>query len=182
MPIQPTIRPARWPDDEAQLHELDTSYITPTIYRVRQDALSFNLDAEMVNPPIYKTYGSAIREGERVRQMDYVAVAELDGALIGIVAADLSEWNRRVQIERMYIAPRFRGQGVGRALMDSAIAFARSIGSWCVWLETQNINYPAVQFYQRCGFKLCGMDTHLYDVATQTLDETALYFALDLTT
>jgi len=148
---------------------------------VRRGALSFTLEAETVEPPLRKTYGDAIREVDQVRQMGHVVVAELDGAVIGIIAANLSEWNRRVQIERCYVAPQARGQGVGRALMDSAIAFGRSIGSWCVWLETQNTNYPAVQFYQRYGFTLCGLDTRLYDEAWQTLDETALYFALDLT-
>ena len=112
--------------------------------------------------------------------MRHVDVAERDGALIGICAADLSEWNQRVQIERMYLSPEARGQGVGRALLTSAIDFARSIGSWCVWLETQNTNYPAIQFYQRCGFRLCGLDQRLYDPAYNTLDETAVYFVPDL--
>jgi ribosomal protein S18 acetylase RimI-like enzyme len=47
-------------------------------------------------------------------------------------------------------------------------------------VETQNTNYPAIQFYQRYGFKLCGLDERLYDPATQSIEETALFFALDL--
>ena len=32
----------------------------------------------------------------------------------------------------------------------------------CSWLETQNVNYPAAQFYRRLGFRLCGLDETLY--------------------
>jgi len=48
--------------------------------------------------------------------------------------------------------------------------------------ETQNVNYPAVQFYLRMGFRLCGLDETLYRPGDPHLmpDETALYFARDL--
>jgi GNAT superfamily N-acetyltransferase len=180
MSISPTIRPVRWPDDEAGLERIDTSFTTDLFYRVQRQVLSFSLIAEAVDPPIVKSYGSAIREPERLRYMGHVAVAERSGELIGICAADLSAWNQRVQIERMYISPEARGQGVGKALLITAIEYARSIGSWCVWLETQNVNYPAIQFYRRCGFRLCGLDERLYDPAYNTLSETAVYFVLDL--
>jgi ribosomal protein S18 acetylase RimI-like enzyme len=53
----------------------------------------------------------------------------------------------------------------------------------CLWLETQNINYPAVQFYRRMGFRLCGLDETLYRPGMPGLlpAEVALYFSRDLT-
>jgi ribosomal protein S18 acetylase RimI-like enzyme len=38
----------------------------------------------------------------------------------------------------------------------------REPATGCLWLETQNVNYPAVQFYRRMGFRLCGLDETLY--------------------
>jgi ribosomal protein S18 acetylase RimI-like enzyme len=32
----------------------------------------------------------------------------------------------------------------------------------CLWLETENVNYPAIGFYRRAGFRLCGLDDILY--------------------
>ena len=180
MPNSFTIRSVRWPDDEAGLAQIETSFSTDRIYRVQRGDLSFGLVTEPVDPPLYKSYGGAGREPERLRQMGHVYVAEQDGVLVGICAADLSEWNQRVQIERMYLSPAWRGKGIGRALLTTAIDYARSIGSWCVWLETQNVNYPAIQFYQRLGFRLCGLDQRLYDPKYNKLDETAVYFVLDL--
>jgi ribosomal protein S18 acetylase RimI-like enzyme len=180
--VSPTIRPVRWPDDEAGLALIDTSFATAQIYRVEQSALSFCLIEEVADPPLNKSYGSVLADADRLRRMGHVVVADLAGELIGVVAADLSGWNGRVQIDHLRVSPKARGQGVGRALLSSAITFARNIGAWCVWLETQNTNYAAVQFYQRCGFRLCGLDRRLYDPRTQLIEETALFFALDLTT
>jgi GNAT superfamily N-acetyltransferase len=163
------------------LGALDTSFSAPVVYRVRRDALSFCLEEEAVDPPLRKSYGSILADVARIRRLGHVVVAELDGALVGVVAADLATWNRRVQIEHLYVAASVRGRGVGRALVDSVVAYARDVRSWCVWAETQNTNYPAVQFYRRCGFQLCGLDERLYDPETQSIDETALFFALDLT-
>jgi GNAT superfamily N-acetyltransferase len=114
--------------------------------------------------------------------MRHVVVAESEGRPVGVVAADLSDWNRQVQIEHLYVAAGWRGRGIGRALVDSVVGFAREVGTWCVWLETQNTNYPAVQFYLRYGFQLSGLDERSYDPATQPFEETALFFALDLPT
>lgn len=176
----PAIRPVRWPDDEPQLQTIDTSFTTPRVYRVRRDALSFSLVAETVDPPIRKSYGSLLAYAEQLRQMRHVAVAEVGHTLVGAVAADLTTWNRRLQVEHCYVAPQWRGRGVGRALIASVVAFARGIHARCVWLETQNTNYPAVQFYRRLGFRLCGLDERLYDLDTPEGKETALFFALDV--
>jgi ribosomal protein S18 acetylase RimI-like enzyme len=71
-------------------------------------------------------------------------------------------------------------QGVGRQLVEAALAYARSRAARCLWLETTNLNYPATQFYRRAGFRLCGWDESLYDPAGPTCGEIALFMAYDL--
>lgn len=176
-----SIRPIRWPGDERKLATIDTSFTTDRVYRVERGPLSFRLAAETVDPPVRKSYCSWLRaDFDRLRQIRHVVVAEEDDRLLGMLSADLAAWNRRVQVEDLYVAPEVRGRGIGRALVASAIAVAREVGARCVWLETQNVNYPAVQFYQRLGFRLCGLDERLYDPDTQEMDETALFFVLDV--
>jgi ribosomal protein S18 acetylase RimI-like enzyme len=172
----------RWPGDLAALEALDTSFTTDRVYRVRRGPLSFELVEETVSPPIHKTYPLLRPDFQRLRDMEHVVVAEADGALVGLAAAAFSAWNRRVQVEDFYVAPPARGRGIGRALMDSVVVYARQVGARCVWLETQTINYLAVQFYQHLGFRLCGLDEQIYDPATLDSEEVALFFALDLTT
>jgi ribosomal protein S18 acetylase RimI-like enzyme len=73
--------------------------------------------------------------------------------------------------------------GVGTALLAALDRRARAGGARCLWLETQNINYPAIQFYRRSGFRLCGLDDTLYDPEldpTTGPDEVALFFTRPL--
>jgi ribosomal protein S18 acetylase RimI-like enzyme len=42
------------------------------------------------------------------------------------------------------------------------------------------VNSPAIAFYRRQGFTLCGLDLSLYDPAGSAPGEAALYFVLPL--
>ena len=69
------------------------------------------------------------------------------------------------------------------ALVEALAGHARqATAARCLWLETQNVNYPAVQFYLKMGFRLCGLDETLYQPDDPQLlpGEMALYFARDL--
>jgi ribosomal protein S18 acetylase RimI-like enzyme len=179
------LRPARWPDDEARLAALDTSFETDRVYRVHRDPLAFALVEEPVAPPLRKTYPVLRPDAARLRGLGHVRVAEAGGVLVGLVAAAHATWNRRVEVEDLYVAPAARRRGVARALLHSVVTYARAVGARCVWLETQTVNYPAVQVYRRLGFRLCGLDESLYDPeppARPERPEVALFFALDLTT
>jgi GNAT superfamily N-acetyltransferase len=175
------IRSAQWPNDLAALAVLDTAFTTDRIYRVIHDGLCFTLAEEPVEPPLYKEYGSGLECDERLQELDYAAVAEESGALVGFAAAAYERWNRRVTVQHLYVAAGRRGRGIGRALLDGIDAYARSAGARCLWVETQNVNYPAIQFYQRMGFRLCGLDESLYDPAGPGGNEVALFFVRELT-
>lgn len=59
----------------------------------------------------------------------------------------------------LYVAEAYRGLGVGKKLINSALEFAKEDGSVFVQLETAIDNYPAQQLYEAIGFKLQGPDT-----------------------
>src|SRR5207244_1937931 len=127
------------------LEGLDTSFVTDRVYRVQRGELSFELVEERVEPPIRKAYPLRRQDAQRLRGLGHVVVAEMHGAVVGLAAADYKAWNRRVEVENFYVAPAARARGVGRALMESVLAYARTAGARCVWLESQAINYAAVQ-------------------------------------
>jgi ribosomal protein S18 acetylase RimI-like enzyme len=174
------IRPAQWRDDIALLDGLDTSFTTDRIYRVLRDEFSFMLVEEAVDPPLHKDYGSITSQESELRAMEYAAVAEEEGVLAGFAAARYEPWNRRLVVWHLYAAAGRRRRGVGRALINDLDAFARAVGARCLWLETQNVNYPAIQFYRHLGFRLCGLDESLYDPAGPARGEIALFFVRDL--
>ncbi len=84
------------------------------------------------------------------------------------------EWNRRAVIAHLYIDARARGQGIGTRLVQELRALAIEHGARQLFVETQNVNFPAVRFYERNGFTLVGLDTSLYEDAS----EMALFLAI----
>jgi ribosomal protein S18 acetylase RimI-like enzyme len=175
-----TLRSALWPQDERVLSALDTGFVTDRIYRLVSEGFSVRLVEEVVTPPLRKRYEFDPANLEERQNWDFTAIAEEEGQLAGFAAAQYVAWNRRVVLWHLYVMPSYRRRGVGRQLLDALDAFAQSVNARCLWLETQNINYPAIQFYRRSGFTLCGFDNTLYDPETLTQEEVAVFFAREV--
>lgn len=78
-----------------------------------------------------------------------------NGDPVGIAGTFVEEDGRRWLIS-MWIDPGSRGQGVGRALVDTVVGFARSAGSSELFLEVTHDNNAARLLYERCGFVATG--------------------------
>lgn len=52
----------------------------------------------------------------------------------------------------LFVAPQGRGRGVGEALLQAALEFARASGAKGMQLETAVDNYPAQRLYERLGW------------------------------
>ncbi len=76
-------------------------------------------------------------------------VAEEGGKIIGYLIA----WGtQEVHIANIAVAPESRRSGVGTALMQQVLAFARKQKAAGVYLEVRFSNIGAQRFYQRFGF------------------------------
>jgi ribosomal protein S18 acetylase RimI-like enzyme len=171
------LRPVQLPADRSALLALDRSFTTERIYRVERAIDGFMLAEAPVDPPLRKTFPLADDLGaERAWRDGFVA--EVMGEVVGFAAYTHQHWNHRAELRHLYVAPRMRRHGVGRQLVGEVVARARQAGMRCVWLETSNVAYPAIQFYRSVGFELCGLDTSLY--GGEQAGETALYFMLPL--
>lgn len=56
----------------------------------------------------------------------------------------------------MWVDPTYRRAGVGRQLIDSVVDWARERGMWVLKLMVTSVNSGAIEFYQRCGFRMTG--------------------------
>ena len=103
--------------------------------------------------------------------------AEVNEKLAGRIKM-LRWWNRFAYVEDLVVNPEYRGMGIGRALLERGIQWAREHGFPGVMLETQDNNVPACMLYESCGFALCGFDRNVYKAINPNTKETALYWYL----
>lgn len=57
-----------------------------------------------------------------------------------------------IEIARLYARSTFIGKGIGSALMQAALAFARQHEKQWIWLGVWEKNFRAIRFYEKCGF------------------------------
>ena len=173
------LRPLRWPDDRASLLALDTSFTTDRIFHLQQTDYSIKLCEATADPPIHKVY-SLSNAVDLLPGHDWVQIAEHDHEVVGIASMTIEAWNRRAVLQHLYVTREARRIGVGKALVTTAIEAARVRNARCVWVETQTVNYGAVQVYRSMGFEWCGFDASLYDPSDAGVDEVALFFSRDV--
>jgi len=116
----------------------------------------------------------AIKMGEFAKtydsRTDYFAVAELDGKIVGsIVINGLSD--ESAQLRWFLVHPDARGRGLGRKLIESAIAFCREHGFQKVTLWTISELKAAAHLYRQSGFTVTREETHEIWGATRTEQE-----------
>lgn len=105
----------------------------------------------------------AIRLGEFAKtydsRKDYAAVAELEGRIVGAIFINgLSD--ERAQLRWFLVHPDARGRGLGRQLIDGAIAFCRERNFEKVLLWTISELKAAAHLYRQAGFVITREETH----------------------
>jgi len=83
-------------------------------------------------------------------------VAEVDGHVVGVVGAGSGEFSGTVALTSLWVDPRFRGRGVGTALIGAVEDWAKSQDLTQVVLWVTEANRSAERLYERLGFKRTG--------------------------
>ncbi len=84
----------------------------------------------------------------------YFAAAMRDGKITGVVTARLDDDQSTVLIHRLYVLPKFQGQGTGAAMLNAAVAHFPNVKR--LTLEVESANEKARAFYVLGGFRVIG--------------------------
>ena len=95
-----------------------------------------------------------------VNNMAYYFVAEQDGKIIGY--AGLWHVITEGHITNIAVLPEYRGKGVGKALVEQMIEFAKEMEMIAITLEVRISNYNAQRLYTSYGFKPEGFRKRYY--------------------
>ena len=171
-----TIRDLDRKKDREAVEAIDTAFETMSVFDLVTGPRRIELVERSLEAPLVKRY--AIDEVfAQWATWDVGWVAEDDG-VHGFAAVEHEEWNGRLNLWFLYIAPPWRRRGVGRALLDRVEAHGHEVGASHVWLETSSANVPGVRAYERMGFSLCGADSTYYE--RYMPGETAIFLAKPL--
>lgn len=177
-PLSTQVRAIELSDAQA-IHELDYSFETDRIYALHvldrmitheaakhRSSLSFELRETPIDRPLYKDYrefaGSLAAVEEILGSVAGGYTALAGGQVAGAILLNLEEWRSVASIEHILVGRQFRRYGIGSLLLNCADDWARKHGCWAIVLETQNINYPAIQFYLRNGLEVWSIHHHFY--------------------
>ena len=88
-------------------------------------------------------------------------IAEIDGVHVGhVFLVKHPEQAETARLRLLFVEKRARGLGLGEALVNECVRFARSAGYRRVVLWTQSILIAAHRIYQRAGFRLVKEEPH----------------------
>ena len=153
------IRPL--PSAQYQGYPIRAVYETDQVYGVRLLERGFFLELEQLETPVVKSWEDALF-GEWLEEP--VALGAFEGeTLLGIVEGSPERWHNLFRISNLFVAQSARRQGLGKALLQAMIDFAKQETA-CrgMILETQTCNVPAIRLYESLGFRLCRIDLTEY--------------------
>ncbi len=110
-------------------------------------------------PERFKSYVEDMMDVRKRLPESELIVAELDGRLVGTVTMYLHASEEQVWpkgwsgVRLLGVLPAYRGQGVGRALMDECVRRAKKARLSAVGLHTTEAMATAKRMYERMGFR-----------------------------
>jgi ribosomal-protein-alanine N-acetyltransferase len=113
--------------------------------------------------PPGEAWDAAIMAAELSMPGVFAFMSESGGMILARTVADEAE------ILTLAVVPAARRQGLARALVDTAAAYARSQGAFRFFLEVSTSNLAAQALYRRAGFVQVGIRRRYYPDGSDAL-------------
>jgi len=95
-----------------------------------------------------------------------VLVARSDGAIVGHLQLIPAERGGEIEVKSLAVAEQRQGSGIGRALIERALAECRQAGATTVLVSTAAADVGALRFYQRVGFRMLSVERDAFTPGT----------------
>ncbi|MEM6309441.1 MAG: GNAT family N-acetyltransferase [Pseudomonadota bacterium] len=143
-----SVRPARYPEEASDIARLCWAYRDLLIERT-------TMVPEIVDAYYAKdSYAALIDDLPRIhaRPVGEIFIATLDGEAVGCAMHYPLNSEGLCEIKRVFVDPKGRGHGVGRALMHTCMTAAKADGHNRMVLDTMINLKEAIALYQDLGF------------------------------
>ena len=85
----------------------------------------------------------------------------IDSECVGVfvLGIDVDGANAKcAEIINISVAPKHQKKGIGKELISDAIKLARQLGAQTITVGTGNSSISQLAFYQKCGFRIVGIE------------------------
>lgn len=96
----------------------------------------------------------SVKQVRRWIKQDTYFVTKEDGKVVGVVGCSLKHGT--CLLVHMVVDKNKRNKGIGSALTEKVITYARENNAIKVWLDTSPVLKEAISIYRRFGFVKCG--------------------------
>jgi len=124
---------------------------------------------------------SRLQEGSDAAERVFGAF--VDGQLVGAAGIRIGRRLRtchRATLFGLFVLPRFRGRGIGRALVQSVLESAGSmLEVEVVQLTVTESNAAALRLYESCGFRSWGSEPRAVRVGERCLCKVHMWLEID---
>ena len=108
-------------------------------YDLKPDPASTDADLKDIESSYFKQGGT------------FLVLEEKDGSVIGAYGLYPMK-NHTCELRKMYLHKAYRGQGLGKLLLEDALSRARQLGFRKMMLETASVLKEAIALYKSYGF------------------------------
>ncbi|MGF7013625.1 N-acetyltransferase family protein [Ornithinibacillus bavariensis] len=140
------------PNDAKEYYDLRLEAL-----QVNPEAFSTSFEEVITSPNIVEHYEKSFRQTNT-----YNFGAFQENKMIGMVTLfpeTKEKLKHKASIFAMYVKPAYRGQGIGKLLLEAALKQAYELGGLSkINLSVVSNNHEAKGLYQRYGFKTFGLE------------------------
>ena len=173
-----------------RLAEIRADYVSDRCARVSRTGespeVAFALRVEHLPTPFRSRGLSIVRRRDREEIQSRIGsrslqlVVEDSGRLIALLDSEVESWRRVLRVWNLLVDQEYRRQGIGTELMHRAEEFGIERHCRAISADAQATNWPALTFYSKMGFEICGVDDHFYTNRDLERKEVALFLYREL--
>ena len=153
--------------DLNQCARLDATFTTNKVWQMSLQADAGRIQAQFhlvhLPRPMTVPVPPEARDMTKAWQRgDGIYAARRGNVILGYIHVESDQETRTGRIRRHVVAPEFRQQGVGVALLERAMEWARERRLQGIEVALSTKNHPAIEFYLAHGFVFTGFSEHLW--------------------